>query len=57
MNSLGWLGGGMAPIAVAFALHHHTTLSACISATAAIYLLLGLAALLLTHKLSPRASL
>ena len=51
MNSLGWLGGGMAPVLVAAALHRHATLSACISATAAVYLLLGLAALLLTRHM------
>ena len=50
MNSLGWLGGGMAPILVAAALHRHATLSACISATAAIYLLLGVGGLLLVKQ-------
>jgi hypothetical protein len=41
MNSLGWLGGGVAPVAVAVA-SVRFGMSACISATAAIYLGLGL---------------
>jgi predicted MFS family arabinose efflux permease len=41
MNSLGWLGGGVAPIAIAVAASRYG-MSACISATAAIYLLIGL---------------
>jgi len=39
MNSLGWLGAGFAPIAVAVASAHYS-LSLCISMTAAIYLIL-----------------
>jgi MFS family permease len=39
MNSLGWLGAGFAPIAVAVASAHYS-LSVCISMTAAVYLLL-----------------
>jgi MFS family permease len=54
MNSLGWLGGGMAPILVAAALHE-TSLSVCISATAAIYLVLGLGALAVTWKMGSTA--
>jgi MFS family permease len=50
MNSLGWLGGGMAPILVAAALRG-TTLSVCISATAGIYLVLGLAAIAMARKM------
>jgi MFS family permease len=50
MNSLGWLGGGMAPILVAAAMRG-TSLSVCISATAAIYLALGLAALFVKMRL------
>lgn len=41
INSLGWLGGGFAPIAVAVAAPWYG-MSACISATAAIYLIIGL---------------
>ena len=41
LNSLGWLGGGFAPIAIAVAAQHYG-LSACISATAGIYLFIGL---------------
>ena len=37
LNSLGWLGGGLAPVAVAEA-SKHFGMSACISATSAIYL-------------------
>lgn len=40
MNSLGWLGGGTAPVAVAFA-SGRWGMSACLSGTALIYLLLG----------------
>jgi MFS family permease len=40
LNSLGWLGGGIAPIAIAAASSHYG-MSACISATAAIYLALA----------------
>lgn len=43
LNSLGWLGGGIAPVAIAAASAHYG-MSACISATAAIYI--SLAALL-----------
>ena len=41
LNSLGWLGGGFAPIAIAVAAQHYG-LSACISATAGIYLFIAL---------------
>jgi MFS family permease len=41
MNSLAWLGGGVAPIAIAVAAAHYG-MSAGISATAGIYLLIGL---------------
>ncbi len=40
MNSLGWLGGGFAPIAVAN-LSSHYSLSLCLSLTSVIYLTLG----------------
>jgi MFS family permease len=41
MNSLAWLGGGLAPIAIAVAAGRYG-MSAAVSATAAIYLLIGL---------------
>ena len=44
LNSLGWLGGGFAPVLIAVAASRFG-LSACISATAAIYLAIGLAML------------
>ena len=44
LNSLGWLGGGIAPVAVAAASERYG-MSACISTTSAIYL--GVACLLL----------
>lgn len=50
MNSLGWLGGGTAPVLVAAALHR-TSLSACISATAGVYLILGVGALVIGRQL------
>lgn len=40
LNSLGWLGAGFAPIAVAVGAEHYG-MSAALSATAAIYLLIG----------------
>ena len=42
LNSLGWLGGGFAPVLIAVAASRFG-LSACISATAAIYLAIGVA--------------
>jgi MFS family permease len=51
LNSLGWLGGGMAPIAIATA-SYRIGMSACISATCVIYLAVG--ALLLWSAESPR---
>jgi len=41
LNSLGWLGAGFAPIAVAVGAEHYG-MSASLSATAVIYLLIGL---------------
>jgi MFS family permease len=41
LNSLGWLGGGFAPIIIAATAQSYG-LSACISATAAIYFVIGL---------------
>lgn len=50
MNSLGWLGGGVAPIAIAV-LARRYGLSTCISATSVIYLVLSVALFLLAHSL------
>jgi MFS family permease len=41
MNSLGWLGGAAAPIAIAYASNQHG-MSASISATSVLYLIFGL---------------
>jgi MFS family permease len=41
MNSIGWLGGGFAPVAIAAASAQYG-MSACISATSVIYLAMGL---------------
>ncbi len=41
MNSIGWLGGGIAPIAIAAASERYG-MSACISANSIIYLFIGL---------------
>jgi MFS family permease len=41
LNSLGWLGAGFAPISIALGAARYG-MSACISATAGIYLLIGL---------------
>ena len=40
MNSLGWLGGGVAPLAIAAA-SQHVSMGACLSATSCIYALAG----------------
>jgi MFS family permease len=50
MNSVGWLGGGFAPILIATAAGRFG-LSACLSATSAIYLCLGLVLLLLVRNM------
>ena len=49
-NSLGWLGGGLAPISIALG-SAKFGMSACISATAAIYLVIGLLTLLAARRL------
>ena len=54
MNSLGWLGGGFAPVLVAAALRH-ASLGQCLSATAAIYAVLGVCALLLARSVRRHA--
>jgi MFS family permease len=57
MNSLGWLGAGAAPVAVAWA-SADWGLAACLSATAAIYLLSGSLLLAGTAAyIPPRAAL
>lgn len=40
MNSIGWLGGGIAPVAIA-AMSARYGMSACLSATSLVYLLVG----------------
>jgi sugar phosphate permease len=49
-NSLGWLGGGLAPLAIALG-SARFGMSACISATAAIYLVIGIAMLVTARRL------
>jgi predicted MFS family arabinose efflux permease len=49
-NSLGWLGGGLAPIAIALG-SAKFGMSRCISATAAIYLVIGLLTLFASRRL------
>jgi MFS family permease len=51
LNSLGWLGGGFAPIAIAAAAQSYG-LSACISATAGIYLVIGILLLFGSRRLT-----
>lgn len=52
LNSIGWLGGGFAPIAVALAASHYG-MSVCISATAGIYVFIGLLLFWGSRRLSP----
>jgi MFS family permease len=52
LNSLGWLGGGFAPIAIAVAAQRYG-MSACISATAGIYLFIGLLMFWGARRLAP----
>jgi sugar phosphate permease len=49
-NSLGWLGGGLAPVIIAVE-SKKFGMSACISATAVIYLLIGLLTLFASRRL------
>jgi MFS family permease len=56
MNSLGWLGGGIAPIAIAAA-SRRFGLSACISATSLIYLALAFALILLARSMRQHPAL
>jgi hypothetical protein len=53
MNSLGWLGGGIAPIAIAAGAHRFG-MSHCISATSLIYLMLAVGTLILGIRLGKR---
>ncbi len=53
MNSLAWLGGGVAPIAIAMAAGRYG-MSACISATAGIYLVIGLLMLIGAMRLAQK---
>ena len=55
MNSVGWLGGGIAPVAIAAA-SQHFGMAACLSATSAIYLAFGLFLLIGTKKWTPSPS-
>ncbi len=55
MNSLGWLGGGFAPVLIAAAAQRFG-LSACISATSVIYLCLSVVMMGLAARLAKRAS-
>lgn len=55
MNSLGWLGGGFAPILIANAAGHFG-LGVCMSATSAIYLCLGCVLLLLVRRMRQQDS-
>lgn len=50
MNSLGWLGGGLAPVLVAASMRR-ATLGECLSATAAIYLVLSGSAFALARRM------
>jgi sugar phosphate permease len=54
MNSLGWLGGSAAPILMAIGAEKYG-MSACISSTAAIFLLLGTLLLWAAHRVSVSA--
>jgi sugar phosphate permease len=53
MNSLGWLGGGLAPIVIAAA-SYRFGMSVCISAASAVYFAVG--ALLLWNARSRRSA-
>jgi len=51
MNSIGWLGGGLAPLGIAAATHW-VSMGTAISSTAAIYLVLGVAMILVSRSFS-----
>jgi MFS family permease len=55
MNSLGWLGGGFAPLLIAAAASRYG-FSACLSATSAIYLLLSIVLIVLIRSMRTAAS-
>ena len=53
MNSIGWLGGGLAPLGIAVATNH-VSLGTAISSTAAIYLVLGVAMVFISCSVSKK---
>ena len=53
MNSIGWLGGGLAPLGIAAATKR-ISLGTAISSTAAIYLVLGIAMVLVSRSFSAK---
>ncbi|CAN5535632.1 MFS transporter [soil metagenome] len=53
LNSLGWLGGGFAPIVIAIAAQRYG-MSACISATAGVYLFIALLLFWGARRLNPQ---
>ena len=55
MNSIGWLGGGFAPILIAAAAGRFG-LGVCLSATAAIYLCLGVVLVILAKRMQSRST-
>jgi MFS family permease len=55
MNSIGWLGGGLAPLGIAAATQW-VSMGTAISSTAAIYLVLGTAMILLSRSFSETKS-
>lgn len=56
MNSIGWLGGGLAPLGIAAATNH-VSLGTAISSTAAIYLVLGVAMVSVSRSFSKKKPL
>jgi hypothetical protein len=56
VNSLGWIGGGVATVGVAIAAARYG-FAACLSATSAIYLLLSAAMLLLARHFAKPISI
>jgi MFS family permease len=54
MNSLGWLGGGVAPLAIAAASARYS-MSLCLSATSLVYLLVAAVLLWNAHAITARA--
>ena len=52
MNSLGWVGGGFAPIVIAMG-SNHVGMGVCLSATSLLYLMLGVAMLFGVRRSRP----